>query len=93
MVLVKKGTKSVQYFLNYELLFELNEISCHDPPRPRGRNELERSGAAEASDAVAIKGDGSAARSGAKPAHCLLTAHTLCYLFPATPGYQLVCLY
>ena len=42
------------------------------------------------SDALAIKGDGCAARSGAKPAHCLLTAHTLCYLFPATPGYQLV---
>ena len=29
MVLVKKGTKSVQYFLNYELLFELNEENIH----------------------------------------------------------------
>ena len=70
MVLVKKWTKSVQYFLNYELLFEFNdeEISCHDPPR--GRNELEQSGPAEASDVLAIKGGGHAARSVANPAHC-----------------------
>ena len=30
MVLVKKGTKSVQYFLNYELLFELNDGNIRD---------------------------------------------------------------
>ena len=34
MVLVKKGTKSVQYFLNYELLFELTDwLSCYDAPQ------------------------------------------------------------